>query len=556
MKRKTTKQLLLLLLLAAPAVAWAQKLALEKTYQITGQAKRGYLDDVQYDQATGNTVLYFVTRESTNITGNKSKVKYQIYHFDKEYNFIKMEEKIDEYRNKRYKGDNYSVEGVSMENNLVGTFVLRRKLISYTWNWFFGGYNKKVKLLEKVKPKDEMGAKYSLLKKFENDETGEVIALVKTKPLIGKKAALSVPNEYNLLRVNKNLDFVVTETKAFEKPQAMAAAYLIASADSGEEELSEDEPAEDGPEADDDQGNIATNDAAFVFAPSFGGGKTSDPHDYTYWRVNNEGKILEIIPLKTAASIWNINQAIANEDVVFLGGPSNDGKFFDNQITPGADLENMKWKSFQLCKISNGKVDYMTLTSMDEFEAKLMAPPSQKKSPSYRGKKFHYTTSGNYVDGSIMACGQNYDWATQNKVKMKQYKDVVMFYFDPQGHLKAQYGVRREENNKWAKQAPAQQGINIGRNSVYWTVYEMDGVRTEQEGKVKAIKALLYPSVARIDPASGAISDFVQFGLEDGKPRYYLHNAYPILQISPDWMVYLGADKPGKVLWFGKVMLE
>ncbi len=552
--KSSIKRVVVLLLLAVPAALWAQKLALEKTYEITGLAKRGYLDDVQHEAATGNTVLYFVTRESSNITGNKSKVKYQIYHFDKEYNFIKLEEKIDEYRNKRYKGDNYQVEGISIENNLIGTFVFRRKLITYTWNWFFGGYNMRVKLLEKVKPKDDVGAKYTLLKKFENNETGEVIALVRSK---GKTA---VPNEFSWMRVNKDLDFVVTEKKTFDKPQVVAAAYLIAVSGEDDEELSEDEaPAEDGPEADDDQGNIATTDAAIVFAPSFNGGKTSEPHDYTYWRVNNQGKILEVVPLKTAASIWNINQAIGSKDVIYLGGPSNDGKFFDNEITQGADLDSKKWKSFQLCKLVKGKVEYMTLTSLDDFEAKLMAPPSQKKSPSYRGKKFRYNTSGNYTDGSILACGQNYDWTTVNKQRVRQYKDVVMFYFDPKGQLKAQYGVRREENNKWAKSAPSAQDINIGKGGIYWTVYEMDGVKTEQEGKQKALKALLYPSVARIDPASAQISDFVQFGLVEGKPKYYLHfnPAFRILQIDADNSItYLGADKPGKTLWFAKLVME
>ena len=85
----------------------------------------------------------------------------------------------------------------------------------------------------------------------------------------------------------------------------------------------------------------------------------------------------------------------------------------------------------------------------------------------------------------------------------------------------------------------------------------MDGVRTEQEGKYKAVKSLIYPNVARIDPVSGKINDFVQFGLENNKPKYYMHNSFPILQVGNDnSIVYLGVDKPGKVLWFGKVVLE
>ena len=28
------------------------------------------------------------------------------------------------------------------------------------------------------------------------------------------------------------------------------------------------------------------------------------------------------------------------------------------------------------------------------------------------------------------------------------YKDIILFHFDPQGYLRAQYGVRRQENNR------------------------------------------------------------------------------------------------------------
>jgi hypothetical protein len=86
---------------------------------------------------------------------------------------------------------------------------------------------------------------------------------------------------------------------------------------------------------------------------------------------------------------------------------------------------------------------------------------------------------------------------------------------------------------------------------------EMDGIRTEREGKFKSVKALLYPSVARIDASSGKIGDFVQFGTVDGKPTYYLHNRIPVLPISTEnSIVYLGTNKSGKTLWFGKVVLE
>lgn len=393
----------------------AQKLALEKTYEITGKAKRGYLDDVQYDPGTRQTMLSFVTKSSNNFTGSKTKVKYQNYFFDAEYNFIKMEENEDVYRNKRYKiekGDNYTVEGISVQNNFTGTFVLRRKLITYTWDWFFGGYKKKVKLLDKVKPKDDAGNKYTLIRKWENDQTGDVVAMVIGK---GKNA---VPNEYVLLKIKPTLEFEVVDKFKFDTPQAIAAATLITSVETSEYDDSGLDEEDEGNEADDtdDQGDLSTNQPGLIFANSSAGKKAkADAHDYTFIRLSQDGKVLERIPFKTLASAWNINNIIAAGESIYLMGPANEGKYQDVGIPPGADLENMKWKLFQLGKFTAGKVEYVTTTDLDEFEAKLKTPPSQKKSPSYRGKRFHFSGAQLYHDGSIFISGQNY--VRQKKTK-------------------------------------------------------------------------------------------------------------------------------------------
>jgi hypothetical protein len=471
-----------------------------------------------------------------------------------------MDENEDVYRNKKYKGDDYTVEGISVQNNMTGTFVIRKKLINYKWDWFFGGYKKKVKLLDKVKPKDDSGNKYTLLRKFENDQNGDVVVMVKAK---GKGAN---PNEYVILKIDNQVNFEVTDRFEFESPQVIAASYLINKIENMEIDDSGLDEESEGNEADDtdDRGDLSNSDIGLVFAPSQLGGKKAKAgmHDYTFIHIGNNGKVVRNVPMKAGASAWAINQMIQSGDDIYMMGPANDGKFIDAAIpgigaTPVPPVDNIKWKLFQLAKIHGSTVEYLTVTDLDEFEAKIKVPPSQSKTPSYRGKRFHFTTASLTRDGSIVICGQNYVRQKQNNVQVKSYRDVVSFYFDPTGKLKAQYGVRREENNKYAKMIPTTQLVNNGTNTVYWTVMEMDGVRTEREGKEKAIKALLYPNVARIDPATGDISDFAQFGTVDGKPHYYLHNGNPILPMSEEnAIVFLGVDKPGKTLWFGKVVLE
>lgn len=537
--------------------ATAQKLALEKTYEITGKAKRGYLDEVKYDPNTGQTMLSFVTKSSNNFTGSKTKVKYQDYYFDKEYNFIKMEENEDVYRNKRFKhdkGETYTVEGVYVQNNFTGTFVLRKKLITYKWDWFFGGYKRKVKLLEKVKPKDDSGNKYTLVRKWENNETGEVIAMVMGK---GKT---SVPNEYYLLKIDPSLTFTVQDKFKFDTPQAIAASMLITNLETLEYDDSGLDEEDSGNEADDsdEQGDLSTSEPGLIFANGSAGKKAkADPHGYTFIHLSADGKVRERVAMTTGASAWNINNMIQAGGSIYLMGPANEGKFHDIGIPLGADLENMKWKLFQMAKINNGKVEYMTVTDLDEFEAKLKTPPSQKKSPSYRGKRFHFTTAQLHHDGSIMIAGQNYVRQKKDNVQMKSYRDVVSFLFGADGKLKAQYGVRREENNKYAKMVATEQIINSGKNAIYWTIMEMDGIRTEREGKEKYIKAKIYPSIARVDPNSGEIGDFVQFGTVNGKPEYYLHNQMPVLGIDQDnAIVFMGTNGTGKTLWFAKLVME
>jgi hypothetical protein len=535
-------------------LATGQKLALEKTYKITGQAKRGYLDEVNYDENTKQTTLSFVTRATNNFTGSKTRVKYQNFIFDKEFNFVNLEENEDVYRNKKYKGDDYTVEGVSVQNNLTGTFVLRKKLISYKWDWFFGGYRKKVKLLDKVKPKDDAGNKYMLIRKFENDQTGDVVVMVVGK---GKNA---VPNEYVILKIDKDLNVTVADKFAFDAPMSIVTTTLITNINNNEQDDSGLDEEDEGNEANDtdDQGDLSTSDVGLVFATVPAGKKVKgDPHDYVFIHISQDGKVINRVPIKTAASAWNINQIITTGESIYMMGPANDGKYHSQGIPAGSDVEAMKWKLFQLAKITGSKVEYVTTTDLDEFEAKLKTPPSQKKTPSYRGKRFHFTAAEVASDGSMVICGQNFQKEKKQNVQIKSYRDVVTFYFDNVGKLKAQYGVRREENNKYARMAPTEQIISEGRNTIYWMVMEMDGIRTEREGKFKAVKALIYPNVARIDPASGDISDFVAFGTVDGKPQYYLHNGYPILQVTGDnAVVFLGADKPGKTLWFGKIVLE
>src|SRR6185369_16530831 len=129
--------------------------------------------------------------------------------------------------------------------------------------------------------------KYTLRTKYENDETGDVLAFVTAK---GKTANT---NEFLLMLIDKDLNIKVTDASTFESPQSLVASYYIPMAEEEEsdEEESDEESSED---EEDDAGNLANSDITIIFAASSAGKKAdADMHNYTYWRVNAAGTITE-----------------------------------------------------------------------------------------------------------------------------------------------------------------------------------------------------------------------------------------------------------------------
>ncbi|QHJ07578.1 hypothetical protein [Hymenobacter busanensis] len=391
-----------LLLAAVPASA--QKLALEKTHNVSGKAKRGFLDDVQVNEAADKLDLTFVTK-STN-----RKVKFETYHFDTKFNFQSMEESEQPVeRVKRYKGDQYDVPGVTVEPNMMGTLVLRRKQAHYTWDWFWGGYNKKIGILEKVKPRGDNGSYYQYAAHTEYDQTGNVVVITSAKDKLGKGAdMLRMYKEYHVLKFNKDLDLVSDTPLRFDTPQfVVEAAKLDPRGD-------RDEDADDSADPEYDLG--------IVFAPvNVGGKKFADPKatNYTYIRVGADTKQKERVSFQSPNSVWLVNgMATFADGSVAVFGPANDKQddYFNeaipNQIASSSIreplAEKFKAKNFELLKIKDGAVSFINNTPVDDFEKKLQTPPTQKRTPEYTGKRFKVTSSAVLPNGDLLIGGQSF----------------------------------------------------------------------------------------------------------------------------------------------------
>ena len=66
----------------------AQQLSIEKTYEITGKANRGFLGDIHIDEAANVVELTYCTKSNDRVA------KFETYVFDTQFNFkeLKTEE--------------------------------------------------------------------------------------------------------------------------------------------------------------------------------------------------------------------------------------------------------------------------------------------------------------------------------------------------------------------------------------------------------------------------------------------------------------------------------
>jgi hypothetical protein len=545
------KTILILTFLLATSGLFAQQFnMIEKTYEITGKAKRGTLVDVKYMADAGQYKLYYT------IKSGLTSITLQIYTFDKDFNFIDVKNQDVEVDNLaalkvsnpfdfswvNYRGGSYSVEGTNVEGNLVGTLVLKKKRITYGYNWFTMEYGKTVQILEKVKPKNDEGTRYYYFTHFEDDSNGDLYVLAGARDAKKGNDPLKYYKEFHLLKFNKDLDMVKDLKIPFDNCNGFIYAKGLTESVDGTSD------------------NETISNMIFVFAPYNLGkaGRDPDNTNYTYVRIDKDLNLTERIPFKSKASYWNIDYVLVNDKDVYAFGPLAAGKDdYYNELVGKVS----KYKAVQLMKVSGGKVEYLTETNLEEFAAKLKTPPSQKKAPDYEGKKFEIMNYKVFDNGEFMVVGQNYKMGAQantsynafsgtstTMTKEKQFNDIIAFHFDAKGILKAQYGVDTKENNEYARDNGTPQNMLIGKNpnNMYWVVQEIKGYSDWFK------KVITYPRIAKVDMNAATLGDFTALG---GK-EYYLDPKFPYLESEPGKLVFFGSDKPGKVIWFSKIDLE
>lgn len=539
----------------------AQQLELEKTYKISRASKRGNLAGLDYDPAAKTyTLTYFTDMKKRSST---YEFKYEQYVFDNDFNIIKEDEfteEADKMKKKfkwfRFKGEEYVTVGNTVENNMMGTLVIRKKKITSKYSFLLGGYNRKVEVLEKVKPKSDDGNLYTLITYAEDEMTGDLYIVATVKPKIGSKNMEGV-GSVRLLKFNSELDLVKTSDFNFKYPQALAFINVV-------DKENFDDPESPGIES-----------LVMVWAPSNAGGKkNSDPNNnnYEYTKISSSGDIVERFNFESPASFWRIDQLIVNDKdgTSYLYGPAAAGKdkYFNEGVKAGPSFgrfgsSEVKFKSVQLMKITGGKMTYLTETLLDEFKAKQKFPPNQRKTPDYDGREFGVRSYQFASNGDLFVLGQNYD--KDGNGAISKFTDVLGFQFDTNGKLKAQYGLDTKEKGIAVSQSTSygvfykvvsttvqvyacpQTLIEAADGNIYWILQEIKGMGPND-------KMLTYPRIAKVNKATADIGEMKTFGKGDG---FYLHPQYPFLETDKaETVVFFGADKPGKELWFARVKLK
>ncbi len=579
MKRSFT---LIVAILAFVSFSHAQALETESTYEFPTLKKDTYLGEVTYNPVDHSFSLVYVERDVF-IT------RFITYNFDAALNFIgaeqdeytlgdagreMMETIRGKYRWFNYRGDSYTLERVYITPSFGGKIIARKYQYTYTYNWTFGVYFGRAQNMGTVKIKGAEDQKIYLYDRFDNSESGEVYLLVGVK---GDKYQHA--RKFQIVRITPEMEAEYLEEIDFATNQCINFTSVITNIEPDEVEGVELAP------------DLATGDAVIIFSPIKGllAKKFQDdnPGKQTLVMIGSDGAIKSKVEYQAATSGWVVEGYVQSVDMndIYFYGPAKDDAYI-NKLMPvnsplaGQDeIKDIKWKNFQIMKVSGGELSWIESTPLEDFKDKSVNPPSQKKSPYYTGKKFAKSLAYVTPGGEMIICGQKFTTkqvpdpnastpgATRKVVD--KYKDLIMFHFDNHGKLKAQYGVRRDENNKWSKSMLTPQYVYVSpdNKSLYWIYGELAGFRRglaitggvlelAGAGNIRKEKLLFYPACAKVDLASGDISDFVAFGAdEDGKQRYYTNPNFPQLVTDDGQLVFIGEDKKGKVVWLGKLKM-
>ncbi len=547
----------------------SQTVLLEKTYQIPGKADVGDVAFINYNQSTGESVVYFTIPE-------KSKtINVESYYFDKNFDFIKKESAVNDLETTaksfpwfNYQGDEYDVQRtvIKEDDNLV---LIKQKII-YTYEWKKMKYSSKTKVLDDIKFKDKGDEKLIHLRNWISEEDqGNSYVLCYRKPK-GDKSPLTA---MHLLKINNSTDQLEKDLEIkFNCPQEIAFPKFNDSKTEG-------------------RGWELNGDIILITAPS--NDEIKNPvmksNEYTYIRIAPDLTVKDQINFSSPSSFWSIEDAVTDEKTnsVFIFGASllSSNKYY-NQLS-----DTKKFDGFQIIKISEGKVAFLKSISGDDISNKVVMAPSQKKATEYQGKKFFISGYTVTEEGNLVVTGQS--WFTDvvgtlsninnggigSSARKITYSDCFTFGFDNQGNIIGEY-LYDTKGFMGGNNLSAYQYLFKGKDpkNVYWFVFQpvywnwdlttsVYNYRPIKQPPLSGIKFgitkfkcdITSSGLGKIDLKSNSLSDFANYQLDkESKKFYYLCPGLPFLITDDKQLLLFGSQSKsgGKTIWFLKLSLD
>lgn len=513
---------------------YSQTIDKESTYVLDGKSRRGSLANVEID-SQGNYVLYYVTKS------NDKKIKFSVYKFSPDFAFLsKNDEEIElekvksKYSWFSYKGELYSVQAVTLNWNPAMPLVLKKKEISYHYDWLLLGYHKRTKILDKVKPRTEDGDKYFAKAYFEDEITGDLYIVAGVAPGLVSKEAGAQMTDLRLIKYDWDLNKVAETKIPFQYGQTVAFSKAFG------------EPDPENPEAQGITGGVV------VFAPGEmkGSDVPTDPNtgNFTYVEFDKDLNIKVQKSVDVPSPGWKIEDMswAVNDDGtkdVYLYGPSALGK---DKYHMYSSLST-KMKSFQVMKVSKGEVKYITESDIEAIKSVKRMPPSNSKTQDYTGKPT------DKIGFSLAILSNNnvllYGHYNDSKGVPSDYSALQ---FDESGKLVANY--TRNVTLKAKAGYRVMEDVIETSNGVNWLTYEAMAKVYKYNG-VEQTYYYYFPVFTGIDANSKQMRDPLVLGRIGKKQTYFVSAKFPVLSISDNEQVFFGSDMKEKNIWFCRVKL-
>ncbi len=544
---------------------------LEKDHGISRKSRKGYLGAVESHPEKNTFDMIFVLKPTA------KKIPYEIYTFDKELNLIntvKEEEELEKVRRKfkwfKFKGETYETKSAYARANLKGELILREKLITFKWSWLLGGYTRKVRTGEKIKPKNEAGDNYQYFGGYyDNDDAGNILLPVHDKGTDNSSAhIIKIDGDANLTKV---ADFTLAKNRKLVFSEILGGEY--------------------------NNENDDMRDWILLYAADKGG--KDEANAYTYVRVASNGSIKEQKEITIKDAPWRVIGAIQKNNEVYFYGPSIDKDKYSTQVlgvivptttSDDADddksgnvgtaskvlfgnaaksfgafkavatgeafvqtqddidkrLDEMKYSNFQIAKISGGALSFINNPSVKDINKVNIKPVGQKHEMEFDGKRFITTNAQLSSNNNFFIGGQDYKLDNIGKNKGTHlYKGLFMLQFDAQGNLLRNYGVELERKKGLGMFSkgltpdmyPASSMLfeSSDKKKMYWIIGECKAIDTDtdietdynyvsgiQTTTITTSQGGLYTvQYGAIDVESGATTEFKVLG-DDEKRNYYL----------------------------------